>query len=313
MYCIIYFLSLLLLCFGVCGAAKNANAAYFALMRQYLGDEGFETVPCLVEQEKHGWTYGGSKMSAFTLGLEGAGHHLMETVLGSISNINGNGGQRSVPTQWREKQNLNCPFAGQHPDIHGMIDSGWFIAVMLRYPPSSLLSAMRRFAICNGGHKPPHIDWPPKGMTLAEADAAEPLFVESSGCFKKKITAKDEVLAHLDSVSIVDDIMRNPNFDCNKVVFLPYEALTQHPDAFAGPLAQATGQSNGAMLTKLKASQNHQPRKKGPRSSYELHELCCHDLGLSTEAGTAAARAGKPSNCTSRIYHWAKEYFDERR
>lgn len=39
-------------------------------------------------------------------------------------------------------------------------------------------------------------------------------------------------------MSTVDDLMRFPKFDCNKLLVLPYEALTQYPEAFLAPIAQ---------------------------------------------------------------------------
>ena len=176
---------------------------YFAIMRAYLGDQVFERNRCLVKQEKSGWTYrdiSGHK-TVRPVGVEGSGHHGLEFIFPSHSdydNLKVSGGQASIPTHWRHK--LACPYQKSRPDIHGYAERNFFFLVLLRYPPSSLVSSMARFSKCNRNT--------PSGKT--ELEVAQ------------------------DSVATLDGLMRFP-YNCNRVLFIPQEAITQYPMAFLGP------------------------------------------------------------------------------
>ena len=168
-----------------CTTAVNPEldtAEYFRLMKLYLGEDTFASHKCLKHQEENGWdSKAPLPMVPFTLGVEGTGHHAIEVsltvatrntcrgwttpsphycfsmafvalqvLLGGPSKkerlfttVHGDGGQDSVPTGWRVAHATTKPKS--HPDIAKMVKSNKLIIVLLRYPPSSLLSSINRF------------------------------------------------------------------------------------------------------------------------------------------------------------------------
>eukprot|EP00750_Incisomonas_marina_P020667 INCI4069.2.p1 GENE.INCI4069.2~~INCI4069.2.p1 ORF type:complete len:311 (-),score=47.21 INCI4069.2:504-1436(-) len=261
--CVVLFL-------GSTRAVADGDAdEYFKLMRQYLGEDGFARHPCLAEQERNGWTSTrGVPMSPFTVGVEGVGHHAIEVLLGGDSSdhgrfttVKGNGGQWSLPTGWRMKQYTTKGYT--HPDLEGMVDEGRLLIVLLRYPPSSLMSSVNRFQ-----NRTNH---PQKG--------------------NKHITGVDEIFTLHDSLAYVDAALRFPNFECGRLLLIPFEMLTQRPMALQEPLAQAlqlhSMGSSGTQLLKTrlqKLEQHEQQLKISTQSRYYIKSQVCDELGLGSSS-----------------------------
>jgi hypothetical protein len=297
---------------------------YFLRMKQYLGSDGFAQHKCLAQQEQHGWvTSEKSKpFEVFNLGIEGTGHHAIESLLdpGALnktsqlfSTIKSNGGQFSIPTGWRRAHATTKPKT--HPDIQALVDSGTLIIVLLRYPPSALLSSINRFQNRS----------------------------EEKG--KKRINGVDEVYTLHDSLLAVDSVLRYPYFDCGRLLLVPFELLQQHPMTLLGPLHQALhlsslGSRGLQILTaRLEEMQKFEKgRAANGQTRYLIKEQVCTELDLSnggpgqihdrrlttsTNGQIKAQYAGdniihnrtlknKLAPCADRIYDFAQRYFDSR-
>lgn len=52
---------------------------YFKWLKLYFGEETYNNLPCVAEQEKNGWqTNAKLPMVPYTVGVEGTGHHAIE-------------------------------------------------------------------------------------------------------------------------------------------------------------------------------------------------------------------------------------------
>ena len=251
------------------GAAAESLSQYFRYLRRYLGDDVFEQHSCLVKQEQHGWVSRNRStlpMTPFALGVEGSGHHALISLLrwgdrvdrrAHFPAIHGRIGADSVPKMWRLQPHVVRP--GMHPDFPAAVRAGSLIFVLLRYPPTALLSSIRRFAHCQS-----------------------PQIREHS---KAYVSMQDELDVLVESLVTVDALLRYPDVDCGRIVFVPTELLLHHPMVMQGPLAQALRiPSTGApklwqlLERRLFEVGNHSLDRTD--AEYTLHETCCNELSL---------------------------------
>jgi hypothetical protein len=106
------------------------------------------------------------------------------------------------------------------------------------------------------------------------------------------ITMVDEVYVLQESLAVVDGIMRYPDFDCGRLIVLPFELLSQTPLVLFAPLSQVLRASASEIESKLlrrrlmAMAEDQQKRAAvaaggGAGVRHSLNERCCAELGLS--------------------------------
>jgi hypothetical protein len=102
----------------------------------------------------------------------------------------------------------------------------------------------------------------------------------------------DEVYVLQESLAVVDGIMRYPDFDCGRLIVLPFELLSQTPLVLFAPLSQVLRASASEIESKLlrrrlmAMAEDQQKRAAvaaggGAGVRHSLNERCCAELGLS--------------------------------
>lgn len=127
--------------------ASSRYAKYFELSRRYWSPDSGRVIECLDHAHKHGWDFGNSLGDFYTVGLEGAGHHMMQSLPTSIPGNHGMLRSYSwcglcpthTATAWRLYENAT----GRNDDLSNVTASKFL--VLIRDPVDSWISALRRF------------------------------------------------------------------------------------------------------------------------------------------------------------------------
>lgn len=260
-------------------AGADSVSQYFRYLRRYLGDDVFEQHSCLVKQEQYGWVSRNRStlpMTPFALGVEGSGHHALISLLrwgDSVDHrahfpaVHGRIGADSVPSTWRSQPHVVRP--GMHPDFPAAVRAGNLIFVLLRYPPTALLSSIRRFAHCQSPTREHHT---------------------------VPVTMRDELDVLVESLVTVDALLRYPDMDCGRVVFVPTELLLHHPMVMLRPLAQAlripsTGAPKLWQLLRRRLYEVGNHSLDHTDAEYRLNDACCDELSLNSPTNDVQRRS----------------------
>ncbi len=198
----------------------DGDDEYWKLAQAYFGHAG-RARDCLAQQQARGWAEIGTKPTLLTLGVEGSGHHLIESMSPAICqpprSQRGCGGQASYPSlmQWRTTGELDetrdFPVRTLMKDMLDAGSESRFL-VLTRDPLAAKMSALLRF-----GASPT--------ATAFELEAK----------------------AMVQSLSLLaEDVEQLP---CDRTLFVGYELLTAFPQEHRGALAAFLGvPANAAAL-----------------------------------------------------------------
>ena len=260
------------------------------MMKLYFGEDRFAKHKCLPFQEKHGWVSNHSgrrdAYPPFALGVEGTGHHSIISMFkwgepdweghtkAHFSSVHGRIGAPSIPMGWRDPDDQRVVMRGSHPDVEEMVAQGRLIFVLLRYPPASFISVISRFAYCQRGLDHENASWVPPSPTQAEYVAKH---------LALNITMRHEVDVFMNSLTTMDSLLRFPDLDCGRVVYVPFELLTQHPLVLEAPIAEALQLDAQSLESKLLHRRLNKLRENAPQSLSTIRSIagnCCKQLDL---------------------------------
>jgi len=204
---------LLLLYFWFKKTTNALDVKYYDAMYKYWSKESRAT-KCLHEQQANRTrTLFAPKINFLTLGLEGAGHHLIMSLPESITGVKGAGHAYSYPygVEWRKKKRKNL---GSFTKTKKGLNFHKYnkVLILIRDPVDSWSSAIRRF-------------WHGKDSLQREFEMLK---------------------ASIKSLDIAIE-----NIDCAQRFYLPYEFLTNEADLAKPALAYFLGLTSQHELNKL--------------------------------------------------------------